>query len=258
MAEAVTSLTDLPEPDPVLGGARLLWCLSLSLAIHAAAVYGLLSQSPRFKPPPPNEEINVDIQAVQKPPPPPPVVAPQPPPKPMVVARVARVVPKETPPPPTPVAPPPPTQQAPTPTTAPIRIGISLDSTVENGAFAAPVGNSLYGVAPKVAPVPTSQPYWAPKYVAPQQVAELPVLIAEVKAPYPPQARKAGIEGQVILMLTIDDTGKVARVRKLAGPGHGLDEAAVSAAGQFTFKPARYNGAAVATEIRYVYSFEID
>jgi periplasmic protein TonB len=44
----------------------------------------------------------------------------------------------------------------------------------------------------------------------------------------------------------------------VAGPGHGLDEAAVAAAGQFVFKPARYNGAAVATEIRYVYSFEID
>jgi protein TonB len=139
-----------------------------------------------------------------------------------------------------------------------VRIGVTLDSTVENGAFAAPVGNTLYGVAPKVAPAPNAQPYWAPKFIAPQQVAELPVLIGEVKAPYPPGARKAGIEGQVILMLTIDDTGKVARVRKLAGPGHGLDEAAVAAAEQFKFKPARYNGAAVATEIRYVYSFEID
>jgi protein TonB len=257
MSEAVQSLSSYPQSSDHSVGTSLLLGLALSLALHGGALYALVSESRHVRPPPPiDQEINVDIQTVQKPPPPP-VVEPVEP-KPIHSARVVRVVPKTTPPPPTPVAPPPPSQQAPAPTTAPIRIGISLDSTTERGDFAAPVGNTMYGVAPKVAPVPDAKPYWAAKFVAPQQVAELPVLIGEVKAPYPPAARKAGIEGQVILLLTIDESGKVARVRKVAGPGHGLDEAAVVAAGQFTFKPARYNGAPVATEIRYVYSFEID
>jgi protein TonB len=261
MAEAVQSLADFPDPDSdrtMVGSGLsfgLVLGLFLSVALHGAALYALVAESRHAQPPRPSQEINVDIQTVQRPPPPP---EPKVERKPMRSARVARVVPKEAPTPPTPVAPPPPSQQAPAPNPAPIRIGVNLDSTVENGAFAAPVGNSMYGVAPTTAPVPSAQPYWAAKFVAPQRVAELPVLIGEVKAPYPPAARKAGIEGPVILMLTIDDTGKVARVRKVTGPGHGLDEAAVAAASQFTFKPARYNGAAVATEIRYVYSFEID
>jgi periplasmic protein TonB len=257
MAEAVTAFPSLPQTESALGGTRLLLCLGLSVAIHGAAVYGLLVESHRLKPAPnKSEEITVDIQTVPKPPPP--VVEPPPPPKPMPAAHLVRIIPKEAPPPPTPAAPPPPTHQAPAPITAPMRIGVTLDSTVENGAFAAPVGNTLYGVAPKIAPPPDARPYWAAKFVPPQQVAELPVLVNEVKAPYPPLARKAGIEGQVVMMLTIDANGKVARVRKLVGPGHGLDEAAVVAAGQFVFKPARYNGNPVATEIRYVYSFEID
>ncbi len=118
----------------------------------------------------------------------------------------------------------------------------------------------MYGQAPSVAanPEPAARPYWAPKYVAPYKVAELPVLVSDVKAPYPPDARKAGIEGEVVMMLTIDTRGRVARVKKVSGPGHGLDEAAVAAARAFVFKPARYGGEPVATEIRYVYSFEIE
>jgi protein TonB len=260
MAEAVQSLSSFPQSTERSVVPSLLLGLVLSTAIHGGALLALSAESRHVRPPPTiDQEINVEIHDVQKPPPPPPPPPVTPPEPPKPVARIARVMPKtEAPPPPTPVAPPPPNKPAPAPTTAPIRIGVSLDSTTKNGAFAAPVGNTLYGVAPKVAPAPDAKPYWAAKYVAPQQVAELPVLVGEVKAPYPPAARKAGIEGQVILLLTIDENGKVARVRKVTGPGHGLDEAAVLAAGQFTFKPARYNGQAVATEIRYVYSFEID
>jgi protein TonB len=50
----------------------------------------------------------------------------------------------------------------------------------------------------------------------------------------------------------------VALVKKISGPGHGLDEAALGAAKKFKFKPATFHGESVATEIRYVYSFEIE
>ena len=190
------------------------------------------------------------------------------PPPPPVVEKTARKIepvvardpeasqPHELPPPPNqppPKAAPPP--QAP----PPIHIGVNLESTVQGGAFAAPVGNSMYGEAPVQAPTPAAvKPYWAAKYMAPTRVSELPVLLDEVKAPYPPGARKEGIEGQVILLMTIDDQGKVAEVKTISGPGHGLNEAAFKAALQFRFKPAKLHGVAVATSIRYVYSFEID
>jgi len=204
------------------------------------------------------DDIAVEIHEVDrpKPPPPPPVVkVPERKILEQVVARIEKPPPRhELPPPPNQ---PPPKEVPPTP--PPIHIGVNLESTVQGGAFAAPVGNSMYGVAPVQAPTPVAvKPYWAAKYVAPSRVSELPVLLDEVKAPYPPAARKEGVEGQVILMMTIDDEGKVAEVKSISGPGHGLNEAAVRAARQFRWKPAKLNGLAVSTEIRYVYSFEID
>ena len=86
----------------------------------------------------------------------------------------------------------------------------------------------------------------------------MPQPLEEVKADYPVQARKDGIEGDVVLMVTIDDQGKVVKVKKVSGVGHGLDEAAIDALRRFRWKPAKYNGQAVATEIRYTYSWEID
>ena len=244
-------------PEPGLGRVGLTF--GLSIALHLAlglALYRSVRHPPAV---PPRSRSPVEIHDIPKPFPPPP--APVEPPTKFPSARFARVVPVKALPP-QPPAPPPPLETKPPPNPippTPVHIGVHLESTVSAGAFAAPIGNSAMGEAPKVAPNPSSvRPYWASRYVAPYQVAELPVLISEVKAPYPPLARKAGIEGQVILLLTIDDGGRVAAVKRIAGPGHGLDEAAVAAAHQFRFKPARYNGTAVATDIRYIYSFEID
>jgi periplasmic protein TonB len=246
------------------GAAALL----LSLLLHGAALAGL-ERAARLPHARPDRIVEVEIR--EPPPPPPPQVLPPPPPpeppKPKIIpaARIARRIPKEAPPPPPhppPPTAPPPNQPPPSHPSAPtpIHIGVSLESTVAGGDFAAPVGNTLYGSAPKVAPVPAvaSKPYWAAKYVAPYQVAELPVLEEDFKAPYPPEARKLGVEGEVVMMLTIDAAGKVAQVKRLSGPGHGLDEAAVAAAHRFRFKPATLHGEPVATEIRYVYSFEIE
>ncbi len=241
----------------------------MSLLIHGAAL-AALDRAARLPPPPRDRVVELDVREPPPPPPPPPPAPPPPPPEPpkpkfVPAAKLARHVPKEAPPPPPrapPPTPPPPSQPPPSrpAVQAPVHIGVSLESTVAGGDFAAPVGNTMIGAAPKVAPPPAtaSKPYWAAKYVAPYEVAELPVLEEDFKAAYPPEARKLGVEGEVVMMLTIDSAGKVASVKKLSGPGHGLDEAAVAAARRFRFKPARLHGEAVATEIRYVYSFEIE
>jgi periplasmic protein TonB len=254
-----------PPPPPPRPPARSQWrvvpvAVLASLALHAGVIWGLQRSAASLRPVPRNEELAMEI--VPRPPP----KAPEPPPPPekLETPRAAPRVRSVARPPaqPPPKAPPPPNQQvaksdAPPP---PIHIGVSLESTVTGGAVAVPIGNTLFGEAPKVAPAPAEvKPYWAEKYVSPFRVAELPVILEEVKvSPYPAEARKAGIEGQVIALLTIDDQGRVARVRKVSGPGHGLDEAAVAALAKFKFKPARLNGQPVATEIRYVYSFEIE
>jgi protein TonB len=248
------------RPPPRLSRWQGPVALLASLALHAGAIWGLHRGSNSARPTPHSDVIAMEIA---HPSPPPKLTEPPPLPKRDLHRAIPKVPSAARPPIKPPVAaPPPPNQKVaknsePPP---PIHIGVSLESTVSSGSVAVPVGNTLYGQAPTVAPHPAEvKPYWAEKYVPPFQVAELPVIEVEVKvSPYPPEARKAGIEGQVIALLTIDDQGRVARVRKLSGPGHGLDEAAVAALRKFRFKPARLNGQAVATEIRYVYSFEIE
>jgi len=59
-----------------------------------------------------------------------------------------------------------------------------------------------------------------------------------VKGIYTREAQQANIEGSVRLELTIDASGNVTNVKVLSGLGFGLDEAAVAAAKQWTYKPA--------------------
>jgi protein TonB len=66
--------------------------------------------------------------------------------------------------------------------------------------------------------------------------------------PYPPQALKAGIEGQVMLRVCVAATGDVATVTVLTGLGFGVVEGAVEWAWKrWNFMPARRGGEAVST-----------
>ncbi len=150
-----------------------------------------------------------------------------------------------------------------------MRIGISMSSTSASGSFAAPVGNTLYGAAPKVATDPNSvRPYASPdgryaapqngRYVPPARVSTLPKLSREVRATYPEAARRAGIEGQVVIRLRVNDKGDVIDARVVETAGHGFDEAALAAVRQFKFQPGTMDGTAVMTDITYTYTFLLD
>jgi TonB family protein len=71
--------------------------------------------------------------------------------------------------------------------------------------------------------------------VAPVQ----PVVILEKPNPvYTDEARKLGLEGEVLIEVVFPAAGPVRVVRIVKGLGHGLDEAAIRAAQQIRFKPA--------------------
>lgn len=89
-------------------------------------------------------------------------------------------------------------------------------------------------------------------------VTSMPVLISDVRIPYPPKAREANVEGPVIMELLIDAEGKVRSVTLISGPGYGLDEAAVEAVKGVKFKPALLDQNAVAVKIRYTYRFVLE
>jgi TonB family protein len=59
---------------------------------------------------------------------------------------------------------------------------------------------------------------------------------------YTEEARAKRIEGEVLLEVVFEATGKLRVVRVVRGLGHGLDDSAVRAAEQIRFKPALRDG----------------
>jgi protein TonB len=65
-----------------------------------------------------------------------------------------------------------------------------------------------------------------------------------------------GLEGVVVLALTVDVGGRVAEARVVEDPGHGFGEAAVRVVRrECRFDPARRDGEPVATTLRYTVRF---
>jgi protein TonB len=239
---------------------------AVSAALHAAA-FGLLVRVPPLALAP-AELVRVEVVEVAPP-------APEPPPPPVALAPRRPALretpldpPREAPPPPVPApeAPPPPNapppEDAPPPEKAPVRIGISMSSATTGGGVAAPIGNTLYGEMPRTAPEPSEvKPYRSDTYVPPTQVTVLPRPIGECRPPdseYPEAALRLGVEGLVVLVLTVDASGAISEGRVVEEPGHGLGPAALASVRRHCrFEPARKGGEPVTTSFRYKVRFEL-
>ncbi|MBX3251931.1 MAG: TonB-dependent receptor [Myxococcales bacterium] len=90
----------------------------------------------------------------------------------------------------------------------------------------------------------------------PAPVVVPPRLLEFIEATYPPAAEEAGLEGRVLLALTIEADGAVTDVQVVRTAGHGFDEAAVEAVRRFRFQPATRDGEPAAVRIQYEYVFE--
>jgi periplasmic protein TonB len=241
-----------------------------SAALHAALFAALLLA----RPPVERRAEPVEVQIVETAPPPPPAPPPEPEPAPAPrparrprVARLSPPLPEDAPSPPRlpDDAPPPPNETplpgAPPAKPGPVRIGITMESTTTAGAYAAPVGNSMYGQAPRRGQDPASaQPYAADRYVPPTEVTTLPQ-VERCELPrdeYPAAAKRLEREAEVKLRLVIDEEGRIRDARVLGDPGYGFGEAAVASVRRHCrFRPARKGGEAVATEITYTVRYEL-
>jgi protein TonB len=237
-------------------GAAIGTVVALGLHVVVAATLVHVDASRLF-----HAEQTVEMD-VQEPPPPPPDVKPEPPPPPPPPEVKPRVIVHHAPAIPPPEAPPP-TAEEPPKGEAPPTFGVSLDSTVagDGPGMAVPVGNSLMTKPHKAAPPAPPKPVGDPDGLAPA-VSELSIavraeVLEEVKADYPPELARMGMEGQVIAKMYIDETGKVRRIRIAQSTNHGFDEAARQALLKFKFSPARTSdGKAVPVNINYTYTFE--
>lgn len=98
-----------------------------------------------------------------------------------------------------------------------------------------------------------------PPSTAAARLSAQPQLLEQPLVPYPADARKAGVEGKVKLLLHIDRQGRVAEARVLVDPGAGLGEAAREGALRFHFRPGLLDGEPVEVQdFPYTYSFVLE
>jgi TonB family protein len=96
----------------------------------------------------------------------------------------------------------------------------------------------------------------APDGGAPTGVlTKAPVLERQVEAQYPPEALAQQLEGTVIMLIDISETGAVTEVQVTQSAGPGFDEAAVAAVRQFEFEPAEVDNVPAPVRIEYAYQF---
>jgi protein TonB len=86
---------------------------------------------------------------------------------------------------------------------------------------------------------------------------EPPRLLREVKADYSEDARRRGLEGEVVLEIVVARDGTVRDVKILRRLGSGLDERAVAAVRQWRFAPATRKGIAVDVVVEVAVEFNL-
>ena len=125
--------------------------------------------------------------------------------------------------------------------------GMVATAGFANGTSAAAAGGGAHGTVQSggfgsVQITPTVKA--APKQAAEAAVQSV-VILSKPSPVYTDEARKLGIEGEVLVEVIFRASGQVETVRVVKGLGHGLDEAALRAAEQIRFKPAIQEGHAV-------------
>jgi TonB family protein len=82
-------------------------------------------------------------------------------------------------------------------------------------------------------------------------------ILSKPKPQYTDEARRRKIEGEVLLQVLFAANGQLQVKSILKGLGHGLDEAAVRAAQQIRYTPAKRDGQAVDSEARLHIVFQL-
>lgn len=210
---------------------------------------------------PPNKEIEPEKPPDKK-------VEPEtkPPDRPLVRPRVVRR--PVTPPPEPPPQPPPKKDQPPSdqPPTGPKIFGLpDMEGTARaptGQGVEVPRGDSLR-VDPRVRKRGPPSKGFKKDYQAGEQapvavITTKPRPLKKVEPEYPQRLQDLGIEGRVVLELTIDAQGRVVAARVLRGLHPELDQAALAAAKQMIFSPARVNGTPVTLKTPYSFVFVLD
>ncbi|MFZ1916471.1 MAG: TonB family protein [Terriglobales bacterium] len=186
------------------------------------------------------------------------------------------------------MAPPPPPPPPPPPAAAPVKVVRAVSEIVE-GQLRTPtkipkniqmikeeetppdLGGGVAGGVPGGIPggsaggviggIISSTPVAVPKVATPQRVrvsqgVSNGLLIKRVQPNYPPLARQARIQGQVVLHAEISKDGTIQNLQLISGHAM-LAPAAIEAVKQWRYKPYLLNGEPVAVETEVIVNFSL-
>jgi protein TonB len=84
-----------------------------------------------------------------------------------------------------------------------------------------------------------------------------PRVVKEVRPMYTPEARRAKVQGEVVLKTVINQEGEPTDIRVVQSLEESLDREAVKALERWVFEPGRRNGDPVRVEVEIRLSFKI-
>jgi protein TonB len=189
-----------------------------------------------------------------------------PPPQKVTVQTLIKPPPKPTPtPPPTPTpTPPPPVKNTPPPVNLKLHV-VQSHSSDQSGtgpveqAYTPPPTGSENGI-PTAVPtvVPTTAPTEVPTPSGPVAITDSEI-IHKVTPEYPQLAQDEQIQGDVTVRVTIGPQGQVVNAIIASSSGNPLlDQSALKAARQTTYKPPMANGVPTTQDYLVVYNFRLD
>jgi protein TonB len=113
-----------------------------------------------------------------------------------------------------------------------------------------PVGNSGSAVGATDEEAEHGRGKGAMALVPAYELTTMPLPQGRCVGKYTDEAKRAAIEGTVILDLIVSETGRVRDIRVVSGLGHGLTEAAIAALKECHFSPGEKDGQPVPVRVR--------
>ena len=226
-------------------GAKRTLSWPVSLALHAVLIGAAIGASIWFVEDVPEPPIPVAFYASAPPPPPPPPAAPKAAPKAPDTPKPVQVRPTEM------VQPQVIPETVPQPLAAPEAPSEGVEGGVEGGVPGGVPGGVMGGVVGGTGPGGGEEPLRVGGEV------KAPVLTQKIDPTYPEAARKARMEGVVILEAIITANGTVEEVRVLKSVNPLLDASAVRAVQQWRYRPATLNGRAVRVYLTVTVTFNL-
>jgi TonB family protein len=126
-----------------------------------------------------------------------------------------------------------------------------LDASASAGGASALPG--IAGANAASLPAPTMQPEGPVKIGG---NVKAPRLVNSVAPIYPPTARSSGVQGDVVVDTTIDNTGKVVKMHVVSGPLM-LRESALDSLKRWKYEPSSLNGEPVEVQMQVTIKFRL-